>query len=106
MGTRQYQHQSPKWKEIEQFCVPVKDGITEWPVQASPTEKLVPYYIRERRRLRICPKADVGDRATDTEGDYFSSVLTLLDLRRHERATFRLSLLGSATVAAGLSQVH
>jgi hypothetical protein len=62
-------------------CIPIKDGVPEWSLLPRPTQEHVPYPVCERPRLRICRKADLGDRATETEGDYFSFVLTVLDLR-------------------------
>jgi hypothetical protein len=89
-------------------CIPIKDGIPEWSLLPRTTKEHVPYLVCERPRLRICRKADLGDRATETEGDYFPFVLTLLDLRRHKRAICHLSLLlGSVDAgAAGLSEAH
>ena len=71
-------------EENKSACyIPIKDGISEWSWLRRvprPIEEHVPYLVCKRPRLRICRKADNGERATETDGDDFSIVLTLLDL--------------------------
>ena len=94
----------PEMEGHEMCCIPIKDGVPKWSLLPRTTQEHVPYLVCERPRLRICRKADLGDRATETEGDYFPFVLTVLDLRRHKRAVCRLSLLfGCAAGGADLS---